>query len=434
MSSSESDVAKPSPNSQTVSIVFLPKDLPPPSSITSENGFHPKQNQAPLPRGGHAHPGLKPHQALTFSSASSSRKSGSDLVKIRSRSDSSAQIRSRLKGFPRNKHGSQDSILRFNNLRVKIMANIPRPQMLEGQSTHRPPLFTAMSSLYCALDPNEFNRVSSCDSTKEIWDKLEVTYEGTNQVEESKMSMLVHEYELSLPKRWEAKKTAIYEDRDLKVLSLDELFGSLMTYELEMNSKVEEEEVKPKKNFALKSSHHDHDNSEEESDEEEEIALMTRKFKKFLKKKKGFGRKFPKKGEHRGESSKNESPICYKCKKPRHYKNDCPQVDKENMKYKKKALKATWDDFDGSDSNNDSSDSEIVNLCLLGYINESNTSEDEYASFCPLAFNDDESFCSHTHTHTHCFFTILNYGLLSQYCSIVFHAILYCGSPSTKPT
>uniref|UniRef100_A0A2N9F349 Uncharacterized protein n=1 Tax=Fagus sylvatica TaxID=28930 RepID=A0A2N9F349_FAGSY len=48
MSSPESDVAKPSPNSQTVSIVFLPKDLPPPSSITSENGFHPKRNQAPF--------------------------------------------------------------------------------------------------------------------------------------------------------------------------------------------------------------------------------------------------------------------------------------------------------------------------------------------------------------------------------------------------
>ena len=97
----------------------------------------------------------------------------------------------------------------------------------------------------------------------------------------------------SLPKRWEAKKTAIYEARDLKVLTLDELFRSLMTYELEMNSKLEKEEVKPKKNFTLKSSHHDHDNSEEERDEEKEIALMTRNFKKFLKKKKGVWKKIP---------------------------------------------------------------------------------------------------------------------------------------------
>uniref|UniRef100_A0A2N9HX29 CCHC-type domain-containing protein n=1 Tax=Fagus sylvatica TaxID=28930 RepID=A0A2N9HX29_FAGSY len=185
--------------------------------------------------------------------------------------------------------------------------------------------------------------------------------------------------------------TAISEARDLKVLTLEELFGSLMTYELEMNSKVEEEEVKPKKNFALKSSHHDHDNSEEERDEEEEIALMTRNFKKFLKKKKGFGRRFPKKGENKGESSKTETPTCYKCKKQGHYKNECPQVNKEKMKYKKKALKVTWDDSDESDSDNNSSDNEVANLCLLGYINESNISEDEHASFCPLAFNDDES-------------------------------------------
>ena len=195
----------------------------------------------------------------------------------------------------------------------------------------------------------------------------------------------------SLPKRWEAEKTAIYEARDLKVLSLDELFGSLMTYKLEMNSKVEEEEVKPKKNFTLKSFYYDHDNSEEESDEEEKIALMTRRFKKFLKKKKGFGRRFPKKGENSGESSKNESPICYKCKKPGHYKNECPQVDKENMKYKKKALKATWDDSDESDLDNNSSDNEVANFCLLGYIKESNISENKHASFCPLTFNDDES-------------------------------------------
>ncbi|GAV61883.1 UBN2 domain-containing protein, partial [Cephalotus follicularis] len=50
--------------------------------------------------------------------------------------------------------------------------------------------------LFCAVGPNEFNRISSCDSAKEMWDLLEITYEGTNQVKESKISMLVHEYEL----------------------------------------------------------------------------------------------------------------------------------------------------------------------------------------------------------------------------------------------
>ena len=33
-------------------------------------------------------------------------------------------------------------------------------------------------------------------SAKEIWDRLQVTHEGTNQVKESKINMLVHKYEL----------------------------------------------------------------------------------------------------------------------------------------------------------------------------------------------------------------------------------------------
>ena len=38
----------------------------------------------------------------------------------------------------------------------------------------------AMNLLYCALDPNEFNQISTCNSAKKIWDRLEVTHEGTN--------------------------------------------------------------------------------------------------------------------------------------------------------------------------------------------------------------------------------------------------------------
>ena len=54
----------------------------------------------------------------------------------------------------------------------------------------------AMNLLYCALDFNEFNRISSCTSAKKIWDILEVTHEGTLQVKNTKINLLVHSFEI----------------------------------------------------------------------------------------------------------------------------------------------------------------------------------------------------------------------------------------------
>ena len=54
----------------------------------------------------------------------------------------------------------------------------------------------AINVLYCALDVNGFNRISICFTVKEILDRLDVTHEDTNQVKESKISMLVHKHEL----------------------------------------------------------------------------------------------------------------------------------------------------------------------------------------------------------------------------------------------
>ncbi|GAV73621.1 UBN2 domain-containing protein [Cephalotus follicularis] len=50
--------------------------------------------------------------------------------------------------------------------------------------------------IICVINSNDFNRVSSYVSVKEMWDKLKVTYEGTNQVKEAKIIMLVHDYEM----------------------------------------------------------------------------------------------------------------------------------------------------------------------------------------------------------------------------------------------
>ena len=45
----------------------------------------------------------------------------------------------------------------------------------------------------------------------------------------------------SLPRAWEAKVTAIQEVKDLNILPLEELLDSLMTHELMMQQKSEDE-------------------------------------------------------------------------------------------------------------------------------------------------------------------------------------------------
>jgi len=53
-----------------------------------------------------------------------------------------------------------------------------------------------MHILYCGLYANEYNLICACESAKEIWDKLVVTYEGTSQVRETKINMFVYQYKL----------------------------------------------------------------------------------------------------------------------------------------------------------------------------------------------------------------------------------------------
>ncbi|GAV79558.1 UBN2 domain-containing protein, partial [Cephalotus follicularis] len=139
--------------------------------------------------------------------------------------------------------------------------------------------------LFCAVGPNEFNRISSCDSAKEIWDLLEVTYEGTNQVKESKISMLVHEYELFMMHNDECISdmftrftTIVNSLKNLgKSYSNQELVRkilrcSLMTHETTMKNH-ENVEVKKKKSIALKAS-----KQESESDEDGDVTLITSQF------------------------------------------------------------------------------------------------------------------------------------------------------------
>ena len=54
----------------------------------------------------------------------------------------------------------------------------------------------AITLLHCELSKEEFDQISMCSTAKEIWDKLEITYEGTSRVKETKINFLVTQYEM----------------------------------------------------------------------------------------------------------------------------------------------------------------------------------------------------------------------------------------------
>jgi len=54
----------------------------------------------------------------------------------------------------------------------------------------------AKKLLYFGLGPYGYTRISECESIKEIWNALRVAHEGTNQVKQSRIELLMRKYEL----------------------------------------------------------------------------------------------------------------------------------------------------------------------------------------------------------------------------------------------
>ncbi|KAL4285178.1 hypothetical protein GQ457_16G016820 [Hibiscus cannabinus] len=154
---------------------------------------------------------------------------------------------------------------------------------------------------------------------KEVWDTLETTYEGTNDVKETKIGILNLSYEnfkmepdenvtkmfdrfsvivnglkgfgeiiledklvrkllYSLPESWDSKRTAIIEAKDLETLKLDALMGSLFTHEI---MKSECPQLKKKsfgKKKKLKAQIATWSDEESSDEEEQEVANLCDKF------------------------------------------------------------------------------------------------------------------------------------------------------------
>jgi hypothetical protein len=216
-----------------------------------------------------------------------------------------------------------------------------------------------VNAILSGLSINVFVKVMHCKSAKELWDKLKVIYEGDSKVKQAKLQTLRAQFEnlkmkeeeniaeylqrvdeivnsvralgetvedkyivqkvlRSFPMRYDAKISTL-EDRDnLDKLTMDELHGILIAYEMrtrkERPSKGEMtfKERKSKKN-------------QEQVSNEDQSEISDEEVENFMKKlKKGTG-KF-----------KGKLPLkCFNCGKVGHFPTNVPIQNKKKVMVKK---------------------------------------------------------------------------------------------------
>ena len=241
----------------------------------------------------------------------------------------------------------------------------------------------AKNIITSGLSSDEFFRTVRCRSAKEMWEMLEVTHEGTEEVRRARKHALVHEYEMvkmkpeetiaqfqtrfthivnhllglgktfdddelnvkvlkSLSNVWLPKVTAIREAKDLSKMSLAALFGKLLEYETDAANHFDllDESNKKHRNIALKAIKSKKTKSEASSsneEEEENMNLIVRRFRRFLSKK---NPRREVKAEKKDDPPTGRNIICFECGKKGHFKTDCAvYLKKQLMEQRSKAEK-----------------------------------------------------------------------------------------------
>jgi len=203
----------------------------------------------------------------------------------------------------------------------------------------------------------------------------------------------VNQYEINdkilriLPTKWRAQETALKTSKDLEDMPLEELVGILIIYEQILQNDANN--VPKEKNLVFKISHkgkkkisskafEDINNISNDTKSDDEISILTNKIKRMLRKIKN--KRKERRFRTKDGKEQDERIICYGCKKPRHFKLECPdQVEEKEEKEKKmtfskkkKSFTSTWEDLDSSSSDSE----EEANIGLMTDVADNSMSED----------------------------------------------------------
>ncbi|CAM8934439.1 unnamed protein product [Rhodiola kirilowii] len=177
----------------------------------------------------------------------------------------------------------------------------------------------AMNTIFSAVDENVFKLIANSKIAKDAWEILRIVHKGTYKVRNSRMQMLTTKFEdlkmkeeetiaefntrvldlsneaasvgkpikeerlagkvlRSLPQRFAMKVTAIEEMQDITKVKLDELMGSLRTYEMNFPDDFQRRTVKC---FALKADVTEEWNIIE--DVSEQLAIIAKNLERIMK-------------------------------------------------------------------------------------------------------------------------------------------------------
>ena len=223
--------------------------------------------------------------------------------------------------------------------------------------------------------------MSEDESFDSFYSKLnEVVINKFNLGEKMEDSKVVRKILRSLPESFRDKVTAIEESKDLDEIKVQELVGSLQTYELSLLTQ------RKSKSLALKTINERveaHDSSGEDV-VEKDVAYLAKNFCKFLKFK-NSGKfddkeKFTSSGKEKKEfkkrdgkeSQSNQGVTCFECNGHGHFRRECPNY----LISKGKAYATTLNDSDSSTSDSEDSYDEEGNFSAFTTIAHVESSKD----------------------------------------------------------